>query len=1202
MKKTKISLLTLLAILGLSFNSWAVDPVSTARFYQGVPNTPPTPTLTVIGTTGGNTLSYSIVCHHSTGNISAPSNPAVVSNASAVLSSINKINIAWVNTCPSVDVLKNGIYSALALGVTTGSVQDTGQALIPYTPVASPLTGALNLQGPTNLLGPYATLPATKTLVATDYIDVSVASLQQGLLTTNTALTLINLSNGQHLTLDAIQDASGSHTLTVAVPANFNLIWVGGSTPSISSGANTYSTLNFHVVGTTVIGSLVGSGSGGGSTSPGGSSGQVQYNNTGAFGGFTVGGDGTLNTGTGALTVTKTNGSAFVASATTDTTVATNITSGTLPAGQLPTVPLNKGGLNTTTAPTSAQLPLGNAGGTAYAPQSLSQDCTVSNTGVMTCLKTNNVSFGTSATVNTGTSGATIPLNNGNNTFGGTDTFSNPPTMSGANISATTVPVGSVNATGSASSSTYLRGDGSWSTPSGSASAAFYPHTISAGTTGTMTVQSSTLAYGDTDYFAPTGNATVTTPAAAAMADTNLVKLVVTESGAARTITFSAGAGITLKTLVLGDSASTAGQVCAPPITGTLWFLFQYSATPGTFTLLSCGSDPPPATLGVALGGTGIASGTSGGVLAFTASGTLASSSALTANLPVIGGGAGVAPSSGTRSGNTTSFATTTGSLTNTHLATWDASGNLVDGGAPSSGNNGPCTDFWTAGAQSPTWTAGHTYCPSATGTYTFAAAQAVNVANVKILCGNKNMVLQRTGTTDLFDVTANGFDIEGCDIDGNSQTSAGTGPLINLNNSNDSIVQNNIFTNAGKTAATQTGTVWVQRGLRTRIINNSWTTSQTDTAIWINSQSNAFTVSDLIISGNYIPTFAPASNLYAIAVNQSGGSNISTHIKVDDNVIIGTTAHGTGIGWLGTVSIQSSRLFGGDISRNQVYATAAMDRLIHIFGCDSCTINGNILQDGGNTIGGALLDLGDVYDTTISGNSIYQTASFGNTGMTLADGTGDTLANNTIDGVTNGPTGQGIFITSISNPISDNTVSGNLIRCAGACNGIQLTATNANALSRNTITGNTITGGASSSSFGIQMTDTSGTMDANTIESNTITAFSGTSNICISIGSGPTHTYIGHNNLQGCTTSMADSGTSSTDDTWDGVTTGTLSGGTLTKTFPVPCIGVVGVCQDTTTQGNKATIAFTSSTSTTCTATITGTGTDVFICTAQLH
>lgn len=44
------------------------------------------------------------------------------------------------------------------------------------------------------------------------------------------------------------------------------------------------------------------------SLTPAGTSGQVQYNNSGALGGFTVSGDGTLNTTTGALIVTKLNG------------------------------------------------------------------------------------------------------------------------------------------------------------------------------------------------------------------------------------------------------------------------------------------------------------------------------------------------------------------------------------------------------------------------------------------------------------------------------------------------------------------------------------------------------------------------------------------------------------------------------------------------------------------------------------------------------------------------------------------------------------------------------------------------------------------------------------------------------------------------------------------------------------------------------
>lgn len=49
--------------------------------------------------------------------------------------------------------------------------------------------------------------------------------------------------------------------------------------------------------------------------------------------------------------------------------------------------------------------------------------------------------------------------------------------------------------------------------------------------------------------------------------------------------------------------------------------------------------------LSVASGGTGLASGTSGGIPAYTASGTITSSGVLTANQLVIGGGAGAVPS-----------------------------------------------------------------------------------------------------------------------------------------------------------------------------------------------------------------------------------------------------------------------------------------------------------------------------------------------------------------------------------------------------------------------------------------------------------------------------------------------------------------------------------------------------------------------------
>lgn len=89
--------------------------------------------------------------------------------------------------------------------------------------------------------------------------------------------------------------------------------------------------------------------------------------------------------------------------------------------------------------------------------------------------------------------------------------------------------------------------------------------------------------------------------------------------------------------------------------------------------------------LGVAYGGTGLTSGTSGGILYYSATGTLASSAALAASALVIGGGAGVAPSTTTTGtgvitaiGN--SVNTTNGLVTQT--TTLAASSLLLGGGS----------------------------------------------------------------------------------------------------------------------------------------------------------------------------------------------------------------------------------------------------------------------------------------------------------------------------------------------------------------------------------------------------------------------------------------------------------------------------------------------------------------------------------------
>jgi len=120
---------------------------------------------------------------------------------------------------------------------------------------------------------------------------------------------------------------------------------------------------------------------------------------------------------------------------------------------------------------------------------------------------------------------------------------------------------------------------------------------------------------------------------------TDIVKA--TSSTADGVTTFSAGTtGFTPSTATSG--AVTLAGTLATANGGTNLTSF----TSGGAVYATSTSALTTGTLPVASGGTGLASGTSGGVLAYTATGTLASSGALAANNVVVGGGAGVAPSS----------------------------------------------------------------------------------------------------------------------------------------------------------------------------------------------------------------------------------------------------------------------------------------------------------------------------------------------------------------------------------------------------------------------------------------------------------------------------------------------------------------------------------------------------------------------------
>jgi hypothetical protein len=135
--------------------------------------------------------------------------------------------------------------------------------------------------------------------------------------------------------------------------------------------------------------------------------------------------------------------------------------------------------------------------------------------------------------------------------------------------------------------------------------------------------------------------------------------------------------------------------------------------------------------LGVAQGGTGLTSGTSGGVLYYSATGTLTSSALLAASALVVGGGAGVAPST---------ISTGTGVTTALGFAIGTAGAFVVNGGVLGTPSSGTVTNLTGTASININGTVGATTPTTATFT-TGTALQIINTVNPVTVTSNAGTV-----------------------------------------------------------------------------------------------------------------------------------------------------------------------------------------------------------------------------------------------------------------------------------------------------------------------------------------------------------------------------------------------------------------------------------------------------------------------------
>lgn len=212
-------------------------------------------------------------------------------------------------------------------------------------------------------------------------------------------------------------------------------------------------------------------------------------------------------------------------------------------------------------------------------------------------------------------------------------------------------------------------------------------------------------------------------------------------TGAFTSVTSTSASGVLTRAAATQDGVSLVGRAGGTAsytvtLTPTTLSASRTLTLPdNSGTILTTG-----ATVTVAQGGTGLTSGTSGGVLYYSASGTLASSAALAASAIVLGGGAGAAPATTT---------TGTGVVTALGVNVGTAGAFVVNGGALGTPSSGTVTNLTGTASININGTVGAT-TPN-TGAFTTLSS----TGNITIT-GTGILSVPQTGATQAINVTAN--------------------------------------------------------------------------------------------------------------------------------------------------------------------------------------------------------------------------------------------------------------------------------------------------------------------------------------------------------------------------------------------------------------------------------------------------------------